>query len=250
MTDEVLKKILDIDGEVEIPFIVMKSLRKVRGFKVGDTIVFDGNLPLNMKFKFNSLPPGGQKVCRNKEEVLNNEWVFVGSGSDIHGVTYYKFSCCQRINNKPMTFKVFNFRTSRMELTITSIPKTIRFLGFSEDLDFEDLLGLPEDFNDRDVIFSPSFQGRVFIKAMDDCYISSEQYKRVCASNNEKGKIGIGCTFMISQDFGTEYTVVAEFEKKGKKFYVCRATTLDGEEKSPKIFCYDEQGILILKDFN
>ena len=70
MTDEVLKKILDIDGKVEIPFIVMKSLRKVRGFKVGDVITFDGNIPLNMKFKFNSLPPGGQKVCRNKEEVL------------------------------------------------------------------------------------------------------------------------------------------------------------------------------------
>lgn len=70
MTDEVLKKILDIDGKVEIPFIVMKSLRKVRGFKVGDVITFDGNIPLNTKFKFNSLPPGGQKVCRNKEEVL------------------------------------------------------------------------------------------------------------------------------------------------------------------------------------
>ena len=48
----------------------MKSLRKVRGFKVGDVITFDGNIPLNMKFKFNSLPPGGQKVCWNKEEVL------------------------------------------------------------------------------------------------------------------------------------------------------------------------------------
>lgn len=189
MTDEVLKKILDIDGKVEIPYIVMKSLRKVRGFKVGDTIVFDGNLPLNMKFKFNSLPPGGQKVCRNKEEVLNNEWVFVGSGSDIHGVTYYKFSCCQRINNRPMSFKVKNnIRTSRMEITITSLPKTISFLGFSEDLDFEDLLGLPEDFSNRDVIFSPSFQGRVFIKAINNCYVFSEQYKRVCASNNEKVK--------------------------------------------------------------
>ena len=82
MTDEVLKKILDIDGKVEIPFIVMKSLRKVRGFKVGDVITFDGNIPLNMKFKFNSLPSGGQKVYINKEEVLNNEWVFIQSGND------------------------------------------------------------------------------------------------------------------------------------------------------------------------
>ena len=191
MTDEVLKKILDIDGKVEIPFIVMKSLRKVRGFKVGDVITFDENIPLNMKFKFNSLPPGVPKLGRNKEEVLNNEWVFVGSGSNACGTTYYKFKCCQRIDNKPMTFKVYGFGlASRMELTITSIPKTISFLGFSEDLDFEDLLGLPEDFNDRDVIFSPSFQGRVFIKAIDCCYVLSEQYKRVCASNNEKGKIG------------------------------------------------------------
>ena len=82
MTDEVLKKILDIDGKVEIPFIVMKSLRKVRGFKVGDVITFDENIPLNMKFKFNSLPSGGQKVCRNKEEVLKNEWIFIQSGND------------------------------------------------------------------------------------------------------------------------------------------------------------------------
>ena len=118
MTDEVLKKILDIDGKVEIPFIVMKSLRKVRGFKVGDVITFDGNIPLNMKFKFNSLPPGGQKVYLNKEEVLNNEWVFISSGSDVYGNTYYKFKCCQRINNKPMTFKVYGLRTSRMEITI------------------------------------------------------------------------------------------------------------------------------------
>ena len=86
MTDEVLKKILDIDGKVEIPFIVMKSLRKVRGFKVGDVITFDGNIPLNTKFKFNSLPPGGQKVCRNKEEVLRNEWIFIQSGNDDCGV--------------------------------------------------------------------------------------------------------------------------------------------------------------------
>ena len=190
MTDEVLKKILDIDGKVEIPFIVMKSLRKVRGFKVGDVITFDGNIPLNMKFKFNSLPPEGQKVYINKEEVLNNEWVFIGSGSDVYGNTYYKFKCCQRIDNKPMTFKVYGLRTSRMEITITTLPKSIRFLGFSEYLDFDDLLGLPEDFSDRDVILSPSFQGRVFFKAIDDCYVLSEQYKRVYASDNEKGKIG------------------------------------------------------------
>ena len=191
MTDEVLKKILDIDGKVEIPFIVMKSLRKVRGFKVGDVITFDENIPLNMKFKFNSLPPGGQKVCRNKEEVLRNEWVFIESGSNACGITYYKFKCCQRIDNKPMTFKVYGLGlTSRMKITITALPKSIGFLGFSEYLDFDDLLGLPEDFNDRDVIFSPSFQGRVFIEAIDRCYVSSEQYKRVCASNNEKGKIG------------------------------------------------------------
>ena len=137
MTDEVLKKILDIDGKVEIPFIVMKSLRKVRGFKVGDVITFDGNIPLNMKFKFNSLPPGGQKVYLNKEEVLNNEWVFIGSGSDACGVTYYKFKCCQRIDNKPMTFKVYGLGlTSRMKITITALPKSIGFLGFSEYLDF------------------------------------------------------------------------------------------------------------------
>ena len=190
MTDEVLKKILDIDGKVEIPFIVMKSLRKVRGFKVGDVITFDGNIPLNMKFKFNSLPPGGQKVYLNKEEVLNNEWVFIGSGSDVYANTYYKFKCCQRIDNKPMTFKVYGLGTSRMEMTITALPKSIRFLGFSEYLDFDDLLDLPEDFSDRDVILSPSFQGRVFFKAIDDCYVLSEQYKRVYASDNEKGKIG------------------------------------------------------------
>ena len=190
MTDEVLKKILDIDGKVEIPFIVMKSLRKVRGFKVGDVITFDGNIPLNMKFKFNSLPPGGQKVYLNKEEVLNNEWVFIGSGSDVYANTYYKFKCCQRIDNKPMTFKVYGLGTSRMEMTITALPKSIRFLGFSEYLDFDDLLDLPEDFSDRDVIFSPSFQGRVFLTAIDRCYVSSKQYKRVCASDNEKGKIG------------------------------------------------------------
>ena len=192
MTDEVLKKILDIDGKVEIPFIVMKSLRKVRGFKVGDVITFDGNIPLNMKFKFNSLPPGGQKVCRNKEEVLRNEWVFIGSGSDVYANTYYKFKCCQRIDNKPMTFKVkYDLGTSRMEITITALPKSIRFLGFSEYLDFDDLLDLPEDFSDRDVIFSPSFQGRVFLTAIDRCYVSLKQYKRVCASDNEKGfKIG------------------------------------------------------------
>ena len=51
MTDEVLKKILDIDGKVEIPFIVMKSLRKVRGFKVGDVITFDGYIPLNLDYE-------------------------------------------------------------------------------------------------------------------------------------------------------------------------------------------------------
>ena len=190
MTDEVLKKILDIDGKVEIPFIVMKSLRKVRGFKVGDVITFDGNIPLNMKFKFNSLPPGGQKVYLNKEEVLNNEWVFISSGSDVYANTYYKFKCCQRIDNKPMTFKVYGLGTSRMEITITALPKSIRFLGFSEYLDFDDLLGLPEDFSDRDVILTPSFQGRVFLTAIDRCYVSSKQYKRVCASDNEKGKIG------------------------------------------------------------
>ena len=67
----------------------MKSLRKVRGFKVGDVITFDENIPLNMKFKFNSLPPGGQKVCRNKEEVLRNEWIFIQSGNDDCGDTYY-----------------------------------------------------------------------------------------------------------------------------------------------------------------
>ena len=191
MTDEVLKKILDIDGKVEIPFIVMKSLRKVRGFKVGDVITFDENIPLNMKFKFNSLPSGGQKVCRNKEEVLRNEWVFIESGSNACGTIYYKFKCCQRIDNKPMTFKVYGLGlTSRMEMTITALPKSIRFLGFSEYLDFDDLLSLPEDFSDRDVIFTPSFQGRVFLTAIDRCYVLSQQYKRVCASDNEKGKIG------------------------------------------------------------
>ena len=89
-----------------------------------------------------------------------------------------------------MTFKVYGLGTSRMEITITALPKSIRFLGFSEYLDFDDLLDLPEDFSDRDVIFSPSFQGRVFVKAIDNCYVSPEQYKRVCASDNEKGKIG------------------------------------------------------------
>ena len=191
MTDEVLKKILDIDGKVEIPFIVMKSVRKVREFKVGDVITFDENIPLNMKFKFDSLPPGGQKVCRNKEEVLRNEWVFIESGSNACGITYYKFKCCQRIDNKPMTFKVYGLGlTSRMKITITALPKSIGFLGFSEYLDFDDLLSLPEDFSDRDVIFTPSFQGRVFLTAIDRCYVLSEQYKRVCDSNNEKGKIG------------------------------------------------------------
>lgn len=190
MTDEVLKKILDIDGKVEIPFIVMKSLRKVRGFKVGDVITFDENIPLNMKFKFNSLPLGGQKVYRNKEEVLRNEWVFIESGSNACDITYYKFKCCQRIDNKPMTFKVYGLGlTSRMKITITALPKSIGFLGFSEYLDFDDLLSLPEDFSDRDVILTPSFQGRVFLTAIDRCYVSSKQYKRVCASDNEKGKI-------------------------------------------------------------
>ena len=70
MTDEVLKKILDIDGKVEIPFIVMKSLRKVRGFKVGDVITFDGNIPLNMKFKFNSLLQEDRKFILTKKKSL------------------------------------------------------------------------------------------------------------------------------------------------------------------------------------
>ena len=90
-----------------------------------------------------------------------------------------------------MSFKVkYGLGTSRMEITITALPKSIRFLGFSEYLDFDDLLGLPEDFSDRDVILSPSFQGRVFLTAIDRCYVLLKQYKRVCASDNEKGKIG------------------------------------------------------------
>ena len=60
----------------------------------------------------------------------------------------------------------------------------------------------------------------------------------------------LGNGILSIQDFGIEYTVVSKFEKNGKNFYVCRATTFDGEEKSPRIFYRDEdQGIFIIKDF-
>lgn len=168
MTDEILEKVLKIDGKVSVSHSFVHDLNRLKSnMKIGQMVNVD-DLPKNAKFRILNYFSSGKLSF---DEIKSTEWTYVGSGSERYR-WYKQFKSVEKIRGRRRVCKVWDWSYS---VQFSSFDENVHFDGCS--ISFEEYLTLKNP--ETDIINAKSFKGDVYIDCLDDFEIGIEQYRRV-----------------------------------------------------------------------